>query len=406
MGMAYPGYLFVLLVFALKLDPVISNKKQTGFIVSLGNTDYDKAYQLALNEVELNIENGVFIAGAGWTQLWTRDTSYAVELGAGLLHPHMSQISLRKSTESYKGSHNIVWLQDSCGHFGGFPDLSDAIVGVRGAWYIYLITGDRQWLKWSYEVTRKTLVRAEDHVYDPKTGLFKGCSSFMESNGGYPQRFRLLGKLVGKTRALSTNLLHFAGYDMAAQMARELKQNQTEIKMLEDKAGTLRKQIRSQMWLKDRGYYSYVMDENDELMEQMEGLGESLALLDGFETDPFRIQSIFNNTYRTPRGLPCLWPRFNNTIRDKFDSYHNGRYVLSFAGKGNIMRGNQAVSRSYFCFTTNLNDARQDLALCAGILGTGRGSSWSSRRLHRRACQHDEAGTTNIRRILRVGRFV
>ena len=41
---------------------------------------YDEAFALALEEVSENIENGEFIAG-------TPETSYAVELGLGLLYP-------------------------------------------------------------------------------------------------------------------------------------------------------------------------------------------------------------------------------------------------------------------------------------------------------------------------------
>ena len=37
-----------------------------------------------------------------------------------------------------------AWLQDKCGHFGGWPNLSDAIVGTRGAWSLYLVDGDKK----------------------------------------------------------------------------------------------------------------------------------------------------------------------------------------------------------------------------------------------------------------------
>lgn len=87
------------------------------FDFSSGVTEYDDAYKLAMTEMEQNIENGIFIAGAGWKQLWTRDTSYAVELGAGLVHPELSKKSLEKSTQMDKKLDGKVWLQDMCGHF-------------------------------------------------------------------------------------------------------------------------------------------------------------------------------------------------------------------------------------------------------------------------------------------------
>ena len=247
-----------------------------------------------------------------------------MELGAGLLNPDMSKQSLKKSIQRDR-EFGEVWLQDQCGHFGGWPNLSDAIVGVRGAWSIYLTTGDTEWLAWAYNITKNSLLRAERDVYDSSSGLFLGCSSFMESNSGYPEKYRGNGKLVGKTKALSTNLLHYAGYKLGAEMAKQLSKPQAEVQQLETKGNALRDKIRSRLWLPENGYYSYVEDENNELLQQMEGLGESLALLDDFETDKQRINSIFASTHRTKRGLPCLWPQFKLTVAGIFDYYHNGR---------------------------------------------------------------------------------
>ena len=103
---------------------------------------YENSYKLALKEIGQNIACNHFVAGTGWSQLWTRDTSFAAELGAALIHPQVVQKSLMASVEVWENGEN-VWLQDKCGHFGGWPNLSDAIVGVRGAWSLYLVNGDK-----------------------------------------------------------------------------------------------------------------------------------------------------------------------------------------------------------------------------------------------------------------------
>ena len=103
-----------------------------------------------------------------------------------------------------------MWLQDECGHFGGWPHLTDAIVGAQGAWSLFVINGDTQFLSWAYNITKNSLRRAERDAYD-KTGLFTGCSSFMESNSGYPDKYKKNGDLVGSTKALSTNMLYYNG---------------------------------------------------------------------------------------------------------------------------------------------------------------------------------------------------
>jgi len=160
----------------------------------------------------------------------------------------------------------------------------------------------------------------------------------MESNSGYPHTYFLNGGLVAQTKALSTNVLYYNAYALSAKMGRELGVPDVEIAALQRKAGKLADAIRSRLWREDRGYYSYLEDENGRTVEQMEGLGESLLLLSpGLETNATRVASIFDNVYRSKAGIPCLWPRFAWPL--KYDVipyyrkyrgrpsayYHNGR---------------------------------------------------------------------------------
>lgn len=296
------------------------------FAFSSGVDAIDAAYELALREMSglsgaRHGKGGHFLAGAGWPSLWTRDTSYAVELSAGLVFPKISEESLRKC--GMRG----VWMQDSCAHFGGWPYLSDAIVGARGAWSLYLVTGDVEFLRWAYGVTVKSLALAERDVFDEKSGLFKGCSSFMESNSGYPEKYRNKGRLVGQTKALSTNLLHHSGYVLGAKMGGIVGAEKSDIDHLRAKGRKLRDAIHTRLWNETRGNYAYFEDENGHLVEQNEGLGLGLLLTDPeFAEDDDRIRRLFNTTHRTPRGLPCLWPQFKHKhLWGVFDLYHNGR---------------------------------------------------------------------------------
>jgi len=297
---------------------------------SSGVPDVDDAFNLAIKEVGENIVDGRFIAGHGWSTLWTRDTAYAIELAGGLFHPEPSKVSLVACQEQdmRSGGSSKVWLQDECGHFGGWPQLSDAIVGAQGAWALYLSSGDREFLNLAYNLTKSSLSRAERDVYDRSSGLFLGCSSFMESNSGYPARYAMRGDLVGKTKALSTNMLHYNGYKLGSLMGKELGASEEEVKSLEAKAAKLRIAVRERMWMKDHGHYSYVEDEENKLLQTHEGLGSSLVLLaPEFETDPKRIASMFQTAHRTEYGLTCLWPKFDDheDSGDTATYYHNAR---------------------------------------------------------------------------------
>ena len=65
-------------------------------------------------------------------------------------------------------------------------------MGVRGAsWPLFLVTGNTEFLAWAYQVTIASLQWAEEEeeALDRDTGLFLGCSSFLESNSGYPEEY-------------------------------------------------------------------------------------------------------------------------------------------------------------------------------------------------------------------------
>ena len=309
------------------------------FDLSTGNSRIDQAYRRALEELHANIKykedcSPYFVAGNGWDQLWTRDTAYAVELAAGLVAPEVSRLSLETCTEEVSGT--TVWLQDTCGHFGGWPNLTDAIVGARGAWHYYLYTGNSTFLEWAYDVTLRSLLRAENDALRNvpnetyfRDGLFGGCSSFMESNSGYPAKYKMNGGLVAKTKALSTNILYYNGYHYAYKMGTILMENDLVVNTLKERSKALKTTIRNRLWMEDKGLYAYFEDENGGLVTQTEGLGLALVMItDDFESD-HRIDLIWKSVYRTELGIPSLWPRFDHKVKsenpDTSQYYHNGR---------------------------------------------------------------------------------
>jgi len=63
-----------------------------------------------------------------------------------------------------------------CSHFGGWPVLLYAIMGVQGAsWPLFLVTGDTEFLAWAYQVTIASLRRSKEEALDKETGIFLGC---------------------------------------------------------------------------------------------------------------------------------------------------------------------------------------------------------------------------------------
>ncbi|HYG34875.1 MAG TPA: amylo-alpha-1,6-glucosidase [Clostridia bacterium] len=293
-----------------------------GFNFFSGISGYDQAYQKARRVIAADVQDGKFLAGQNWQQVWTRDTSYSVELACALLHPDVSKTTLLGLGQQVEGI-GECWYQDKCGHFAGWPNLTDAIVGAPGTWELYLVTGDRDLLRPIYERTVRSLLRAERDAFDSKLGLFRGCSSFMESNSGYPKDYAMKGEKVGKTCALSTCLLYYRGYLVAAEAGKALGE---DVRPLKAKAAKLKAAINTHFWQPDKDYYAYFIDENGVPDPRMEGLGEAFAILTGV-ADAKRAQQILSKTPTTPWGFPCLWPQYEewrDYSRDFAHYYHNG----------------------------------------------------------------------------------
>lgn len=293
-----------------------------GFEFTSGDAAYDQAYQKARRVIAADVQDGKFLAGQNWQQVWTRDTSYSVELACALLHPDVSKTTLLGLGQPVEGI-GECWFQDKCGHFAGWPNLTDAIVGASGTWALYLVTGDRELLRPIYERTVRSLLRAERDAFDPKLGLFRGCSSFMESNSAYPKDYAMKGEKVGKTCALSTCLLYYRGYVVAAEAGKALGE---DVRPLRQKAAKLKQAINARFWQPEKGYYAYFIDETGALNPRMEGLGEAFAILTHVASDK-QAQQILSRTPTTAWGFPCLWPQFEewrDYKRDFAHYYHNG----------------------------------------------------------------------------------
>jgi mannosylglycerate hydrolase MGH1-like protein len=299
-----------------------------------GQAHYDAAYAKAVRDVAGSVTDGAFVAGESWPTVWVRDASYAIDLGAGLLHPAVSRATMRGIATS-----GGAWAQDRSAHFGGWPRLTDSVVGAVGAWACFAATGDVEFLRWSHDVTRASLARAEREVFDG--GLFRGCASFMESNSGYPPRFAFRGAAVGATKALSTNVLHHRAYTIAARTAELLGEDPEPFRAA---AVALRQAINERLWQPDRGCYAYYEDAEGRQADRWEGLGNALAVLWDVADDE-QAAAIFRSVRPTRHGLPCLSPRFPLwgpwLLRDEY-YYHNatvwpfvqGYWAWAAAGRG------------------------------------------------------------------------
>jgi hypothetical protein len=300
------------------------------FVFTSGNPKYDKPFADAKANIAFNTKgtapNTVFHAGAFWDQVWTRDGSYSIEMACGHIDPATSGNTFTYTTTTIN-PYGKVQLQDVCGHFGGWPALTDGIVWATGAWAYYRQTGSSAFLSTAYPVIRASLVMAETEVQDKADGLFRGCASFMESNSGYPVAFANNGTMVGSTKAGSTNMLHYNAYVVADSMARLLGKPQPTLDTLRQKEAALKTAINTNLWNASKGYYYYFKYANGAKLDRNEGLADAFAILYDI-ADSAKKASILANTIPSPWGYVCQYPQDSSWMdytRGTPDYYHTNK---------------------------------------------------------------------------------
>ena len=298
--------------------------------------EVDRAFAIALADLSRNIrpfqdgllerEAPVFLAGESYGTPWTRDAAINVWNAGGLLHPEVARNTLRSVLDRRDGELRV----------GG--EYWDAVVWTPGAWFLYLATGDRDFLALALEATRNSLAHFERTELDAELGLFRGGAVYGDGISAYPDVYADAGhhNIMGwrdltpdalaapgeglPMHALSTNCAYVHAYELAAEMAAELGVS-AEAAWAE-RSSALRAAIDRHFWLPERGHYAYLVDPHGG-SEVQEGFGHAFALLFGI-ADESRRASVLDAQHVTPAGLPCLWPPFSRYVRDGHFGRHSG----------------------------------------------------------------------------------
>lgn len=298
----------------------------------------NKAFRTALGDLAGNIapwpslldgtKKPVILAGLEYDRPWTRDAAINVWNGAGLIDPAVARQTLE-----------AVLIQDKKYGIRIGGQYWDAIIWVSGSWEYYLQTEDREFLKKAYEVSRNSLSYFKDREWDEEKGLFRGAPCYADGISAYPVRYtnvipqhdiqfwpdhnpdQKIAQGEGlPIMALSTNCLYYNACKLLPQMTEEL-QIEPEDEWLH-MADRLRSSINYHFWMKKEGRYRYFID-HKEGSDLQEGLGHSFALLLG-AADQRQIDTVLENQYRAPAGIPCLYPVMTRYSQENHCGRHNG----------------------------------------------------------------------------------
>lgn len=309
-------------------------------------------YNLSVDEMINLIEaDGTWRTGESWGGVWTRDISYSILLSVSYMRPDISMNSLMKKVKDGR------IIQDT-GTGGSYPVSTDRAVWSVAAWQIYLVTGDKEWLKMTYEIIKNTIGQDEQIAYDEVTGMVKGESSFLDwREETYPWWMQPAD--IYESECLGTNAVHYQTNEIAAKMASLLDDAENKTRF-ENNARRIKDGINKHLWMDDKGYYAqYLYGRQHKIVSpRSETLGEALCILFDI-ADEERARRIVSSVSQTAYGNSCIFPQIPN-----IDPYHNNGiwpFVQSYWMWASAKVGNQtsvvesiaAIYRAAALFATN-----------------------------------------------------
>ena len=143
--------------------------------VKTGNRTLDLAYRIAIGDLFTNIQDykskltsevvPVIIAGVDYNNPWIRDAAINSWNGSSFVIPEIAENTLFSVIKEQEDGKLIMTGQ-----------YWDAMLWTTGAWNHYLVTGDKEFLKQAFKITRDALEFYEETEFDPAYKLFRGLA--------------------------------------------------------------------------------------------------------------------------------------------------------------------------------------------------------------------------------------
>jgi hypothetical protein len=339
--------------------------------VRSGNLAFDALFALAGHEMKLDavkeIRDGNYNGGAAipcdcfetgekWHYVWTRDLSYAADLGLAMLDPQRVRNSLLFKLSGWRAG------VTKAPHVAGTPDGLQVVqdTGSGGSWPV---STDRVTWAFAADDVLKTLPADEraafaaqalkalsntienDRIaaFDGATGLYTGEESFLDwRDQTYAKWITDDIASMASSKALSTNVGHYKALTVAAMLARE-HGDKTRAARYDGWARDLKRAINARLWLDDAGMYSSLTAAHFDgaPLHKFDWLGQALAIVTGV-ADGARAKRILASYPHGPMGAPVIWPQ-----QQDMPVYHNRAmwpFVTAYGLRAAIVGRNVAVA--------------------------------------------------------------
>lgn len=308
-------------------NPRVFSEEAGQITVSTRNSMFDALYALAHAEARAasvtSIHDGAFNNGEPvacdcfetgrlWTYVWTRDTSYAVDLALAAVDPARARRSLDYKLSERREGGDLQIVQDT-GSGGSYPISTDRVVWALGAEELlkYLDGPARaEFLARAFAAVRNTVEHDRAVIFDPHDGLYGGETSFLDwREQTYPPWTAADTVPIGTAKALSTNIVHLRILELAVTLALE-RGDQKLAERYASWGHSLSDVIRDRFFLEDQGQFSsFIMTPFDPApTRRYDLLGSALAVLSGV-VPPEQARAVVAGYPHLAKGPPVIWPQ-------------------------------------------------------------------------------------------------
>ena len=337
--------------------------------VRSGNLAFDALFALAVTEMKQDAVQAIrdgsynggqpiacecFETGEKWHYVWTRDLSYAANLGLAMLDPQRTRNSLLFKLSGYRsgkpplaaGSDDGLQIVQDTGSGGSWPVSTDRVSWAFGAEQALKSLPPEERTPFAATALlalRNTIENDRIAAYDTASGLYNGEQSFLDwREQSYAAWVPNDLSSMATSHSLSTNVAHYKALTLAADLARQAGDNDTAQRYARW-ASELKIAINDRLWLKDAGMYSSMTAGHFDgaAMHKFDWLGQSLAIVTGV-ADAGQAQSILAHYPHGPLGAPVIWPQ-----QPGVPVYHNRAlwpFVTAYGLRAAAQYGNVAVA--------------------------------------------------------------
>ncbi|MDB5747137.1 MAG: esterase [Massilia sp.] len=338
-----------------------------------GNLAFDALFALAGSEMRQDavghIRDGNYNGGAAipcacfetgekWHYVWTRDLSYAADLGLALLDPGRVRNSLDFKLSGYRkevqgqiaarvaGTNDGLQVVQDTGSGGSWPVSSDRVAWAFAAEETLRHLPAPEQAAFAQRALRalaNTIENDRIAAFDPQDGLYTGEQSFLDwRDQSYAAWIPDDLASMASSKAVSTNVAHYKALTFTARLAREAGDTARSSRY-ESWARALKKAINARLWMEDAGMYSSLTAGHLDgaPMHRFDWLGQALAIVTGVASDA-QARSILASYPHGPMGAPVIWPQ-----QPGVPVYHNRAmwpFVTGYGLKAAAMIGNAAVA--------------------------------------------------------------